>query len=197
VKKSNRAKRGLEEILSGAGDGIFAVGPNGHVVLWNHAAQKILGWSGREAIGRPCRELLRSAIEHGKDPVHHVEMRTRTKSGRTLWLDITVIKAPPAGPQGATLLHLIRDITATRELLRLVQTRDRAFAAPSTQTTTLTRRELEVLRLMAGGANTRRLAERLHVSPSTIRNHAQNIFTKLGVHSRLEAVAYATRHRLL
>jgi DNA-binding NarL/FixJ family response regulator len=35
------------------------------------------------------------------------------------------------------------------------------------------------------------------VSSATIRNHVQNIFGKLGVHSRLEAVAYATRHRLL
>ena len=129
--------------------------------------------------------------------IHHVEMRGRTKSGRTVWLGITVIKAPPTGPRGAMLFHLIRDITATRELLRVFDARHRVSAAPSTQTTTLTRRELEVLRLMAGGANTRRLAERLHVSPSTIRNHAQNIFAKLGVHSRLEAVAYATRHRLL
>jgi PAS domain S-box-containing protein len=197
VKKRKRAKRGLEKILTGAGDGVFAVGPNGHIVLWNHAARRILGWSDREAIGRTCREVLGRAIEDGKDRVHHVEMRARTKSGRTVWLDITVIKAQPAGPKGATLLHLIRDITATRELLRLVEARQRASAAPSTQTTTLTRRELEILRLMAGGANTRRLAERLHVSPSTIRNHAQNIFTKLGVHSRLEAVAHATRHRLL
>ena len=61
----------------------------------------------------------------------------------------------------------------------------------------LTRREAEVLRLVAGGANTRTMAERLHVSPSTVRNHVQNILEKLGAHSRLEAVAYATRHRLL
>jgi DNA-binding NarL/FixJ family response regulator len=50
---------------------------------------------------------------------------------------------------------------------------------------------------MAGGANTKVLAERLHVSPATVRNHAQNIFAKLGVHSRLEAVAYGTQHRLV
>ncbi len=61
----------------------------------------------------------------------------------------------------------------------------------------LTRREVEVIRLMAQGANTKAAAEKLHVSPSTIRNHAQNMFGKLGVHSRLEAVAYAMRHKLL
>ncbi len=61
----------------------------------------------------------------------------------------------------------------------------------------LTRREREVLRLLSTGANTRIAAERLGVSPATIRNHVQNLLGKLGVHSRLQAVAYATAHGLL
>jgi two-component system, NarL family, nitrate/nitrite response regulator NarL len=60
----------------------------------------------------------------------------------------------------------------------------------------LTRRESEVLRLMTLGMNTAAAAKQLRVSPATIRNHVQNIFAKLGVHSRLEAVAYASRHRM-
>jgi len=59
------------------------------------------------------------------------------------------------------------------------------------------RNEIEILRLMAAGANTKVLAERLHVSPATVRNHAQNIFAKLDVHSRLEAVAWANQHGLV
>ncbi|MEK6666789.1 MAG: LuxR C-terminal-related transcriptional regulator [candidate division NC10 bacterium] len=54
-----------------------------------------------------------------------------------------------------------------------------------------------MLRLMTSGANTKTMAERLHVSPATVRNHVQNIFGKLGVHSRLEAVAHVTTHGLL
>jgi len=61
----------------------------------------------------------------------------------------------------------------------------------------LTPRELEVLRLLAGGANTRVAAEQLRVSPATIRNHVQNLLGKLGVHSRLQAVAYANAHGLV
>ena len=41
------------------------------------------------------------------------------------------------------------------------------------------------------------MAERLRVSRATIRNHIQNIFTKLDVHSRLEAVAWLHRQRLV
>jgi two-component system nitrate/nitrite response regulator NarL len=51
------------------------------------------------------------------------------------------------------------------------------------------------LGLIAGGANTRAIATQLRVSPATVRNHVQNLLGKLGVHSRLEAVAYAARHR--
>ncbi len=97
-------------------------------------------------------------------------------------------------------IHLFRDVTATKELLTLVQDRLVASAPGGERpeaATSLTRRELEVLRLMMRGLNTAEAAETLHVSPATIRNHVQNIFGKLGVHSRLEAVAYATKHRLL
>jgi PAS domain S-box-containing protein len=203
----------LEQALARAGDGAFAVGPEGRVVLWNRAAEKILGWSGREVMGRPCCDVFVGVDDHGNrlcyqgchvmslvklgEPVQHFDMQTRTKAGRPVWLDMSILEAPSSGPGGALAIHLFRDVTANRELLRLVHERLHAPSAPPDQTTALTRRELEVLRLMASGANTKALAERLHVSPATIRNHAQNIFAKLGVHSRLEAVAYATRHRLL
>jgi DNA-binding CsgD family transcriptional regulator len=93
---------------------------------------------------------------------------------------------------------LFRDITATKKLLEIVRER-MVPAAPSNGNgaSGLTKREIEILRLMAAGANTKVLAERLNVSPATVRNHAQNIFAKLDVHSRLEAVAWANQHRLV
>lgn len=61
----------------------------------------------------------------------------------------------------------------------------------------LSTRELEVLALMAMGVGSRAMAERLYLSHNTVRNHAQNILRKLGVHSRLEAVALALREDLV
>jgi DNA-binding NarL/FixJ family response regulator len=61
----------------------------------------------------------------------------------------------------------------------------------------LTDREREVLSLLAQGHNTRGIATALPISPSTARNHIQNILHKLHVHSRLEAVAYAFEHGLV
>jgi DNA-binding NarL/FixJ family response regulator len=61
----------------------------------------------------------------------------------------------------------------------------------------LTARETEVLRLMAQGLGQDAMAKRLFISPKTVATHAQNILTKLGVHSRAEAVALAYRAGLI
>jgi DNA-binding NarL/FixJ family response regulator len=55
----------------------------------------------------------------------------------------------------------------------------------------LTAREREVLAHMSDGAGRKEVAERLHVSPNTVRSHMQSLMGKLGVHSALEAVALA------
>jgi NarL family two-component system response regulator LiaR len=60
----------------------------------------------------------------------------------------------------------------------------------------LTERERAVLALMVEGLNNTQIAERLVVSPSTIKSHVSNILSKLGVASRTEAVALAVRHHL-
>jgi two-component system nitrate/nitrite response regulator NarL len=56
----------------------------------------------------------------------------------------------------------------------------------------LTDRERHILGLLVEGMSTREMVSTLGVSPSTVRTHVQNIFTKLGVHSRLAAVALLT-----
>lgn len=61
----------------------------------------------------------------------------------------------------------------------------------------LTPREEEVLAQFAQGRRPREVAARLAVSVYTIRTHAQNILRKLGVHSKLAAVAYAWRTGLV
>ena len=57
----------------------------------------------------------------------------------------------------------------------------------------LTTRQSEVLRLLQHGRSTRQIAQQLHLSPETVRNHVRAVLRALGVHSRLEAVALARR----
>jgi DNA-binding NarL/FixJ family response regulator len=61
----------------------------------------------------------------------------------------------------------------------------------------LTSREREVLTMLATGKSTAALARELFVAEATARNHVQSVMTKLGAHSRLEAVAIATRESIL
>jgi two-component system nitrate/nitrite response regulator NarL len=61
----------------------------------------------------------------------------------------------------------------------------------------LTPRELEVLEMLARGVGGREIARELGVAPNTVRTHVQSILSKLQVHSRLEAAAFAVRHGLV
>jgi DNA-binding NarL/FixJ family response regulator len=57
----------------------------------------------------------------------------------------------------------------------------------------LSDRELEVLRLIANGKDNSQIAEALHISPKTVKNHISNILMKLQIENRIQAAVYAVR----
>src|SRR5438477_5900155 len=61
----------------------------------------------------------------------------------------------------------------------------------------LTDREMEVLKLVAQGLNNRDIAKELFISENTVKNHIRNILEKLHLHSRMEAVVYAVREKMI
>jgi DNA-binding NarL/FixJ family response regulator len=60
----------------------------------------------------------------------------------------------------------------------------------------LTRRELEVLRLVKGGLTHKQIAAQLGISEKTVGTHIEHIFSKLGVHNRVQALVLAQRDEL-
>lgn len=81
-------------------------------------------------------------------------------------------------------------------LARLIQRRREQDGALR-KTAQLTRREREVLAKLAEGADNDTIAQALVISPQTARTHIQNVLTKLGVHSRLEAAAFVVQNGIL
>lgn len=73
----------------------------------------------------------------------------------------------------------------------------RAIARETTETGPLTPREREVLRLLALGLSNDEIAEELFISKRTVQNHVSNIYGKLRLDSRAEAVLYAIRHGIV
>lgn len=62
---------------------------------------------------------------------------------------------------------------------------------------TLTKRETEILEQLAKGLNYQQIAENLIISPSTVRKHIENIYKKLQVHNKMEAVQKAMKHNII
>ena len=60
----------------------------------------------------------------------------------------------------------------------------------------LSRREVEVLRLLAIGHSNRQIAQALSLSPRTVQRHVANVYRKIGAHCRAEATAHALRYGL-
>ncbi|MGH9195470.1 MAG: response regulator [Acidimicrobiia bacterium] len=80
------------------------------------------------------------------------------------------------------------------EFAAMVKRRDERSQVPGPR---LTERELEVLKLVAKGMNNRDIGSELFISENTVKNHVRNILEKLHLHSRMEAVVYAVREKLL
>jgi DNA-binding NarL/FixJ family response regulator len=101
-----------------------------------------------------------------------------------------VLSAAKAAAEGevlidpATLTRLLHQVSMEREARRDAE----ALLGE------LTERERQVLQLLAEGMRNEGIAHKLFISPQTVQTHVRNLLAKLGVHSKLEAVAFAVKH---
>lgn len=80
---------------------------------------------------------------------------------------------------------------------RIAEIADERMPGKSQGSIRLTARELEIINLIAEGLPNKEISERLFVETQTVKNHIHNIFDKLQLHTRLEAVQYAREKKLL
>jgi DNA-binding NarL/FixJ family response regulator len=93
--------------------------------------------------------------------------------------------------------YFTKPLCADEFLIRIERLLQRSAPLNQAVTSTLTARELDVLRALAEGLNPSEVAERLVIAPKTVATHVDHILAKLGVHSRAQAIALAYRRDLL
>src|SRR5262245_1129122 len=135
------------------------------------------------ASGSPARVLILTTF----DPDEYVYEAIRAGASGFLLKDV----------EPGELVDAIRVVAAGNALLgstvtqRLLERFAGSTCAPPPSLANLTERELEILRLVAGGLSNAEIAERLVVSEKTVKTHVSSVLHKLGVRDRVQAVIAA------
>lgn len=110
--------------------------------------------------------------------------------------DADVVVVDEGGKRVMVEVHSVRLRRGDRVVGVFGHLEHEPMSEPVTALTALTPRQSEVLRLLEHGRSTQQIANELHLSRETVRNHIRHILQALGVHSRLEAVAVARHEHL-
>jgi PAS domain S-box-containing protein len=116
-------KRSLEQMVRSAGDAIISIDPRGSITGWNPAAERIFGWSAREAVGRSLRGMFPDQYEQaarqaltGLRPASSFDLSAKRADGKMLNLAVTLSGVPGREDRVEGLLAIVRDMTSQREL---------------------------------------------------------------------------------
>lgn len=195
-----------------AADALFVTDERQRIQAWSSAAQRVLGYAPEEVVGRPCYRVMmgrepdghpvcgpsctvtRNARRGRGTASYEVTAQARDGSPRCLSNSVLVLEQRRGTFR---IIHIVREQRPPPRPSAAAGRRSGPPAAESPLVETLTRRELEVLRLTAQGCSVDEIAETLTISTFTARNHGASVQRKLGAHNRLEMVLRAMRRGLV
>jgi PAS domain S-box-containing protein len=189
-----------DQVLDQIGLAVIATDADGVVTTWNARAESLYGWSHDEAVGRHISELtvpdearrtaeeIIAAIQRGQS--WEGAFRVRRKDGSVF---TAFVKDSPIVDDDGRLIGIVGVSIEIGEpaLAEAVRTLVGDGNRPQRRTRALSPREREVLALLARGLTGEQIAERLVLSPETVRTHIRNAREKLGASTRVEAVTMA------
>jgi PAS domain S-box-containing protein len=191
--------------IQGLADGLIMVDTEGRIFHLNRRAEELLGQ------GNTTRKLGMDMADMLADqPLEKFWLSAREESGPVtgdlrypdgmmLRATVTHCLSTSGDPIGRALL--LRDITNEKKIqVELSDSVARRLMdmtgglEPTGDLEHLTRREMQILRLLAGGLTNAAIASKLNVSINTVATHMKHLFTKLEVRTRSEAAAFAVSH---
>ena len=166
------------------------------VVLMDVRMPRVNGIDAARAIrdSSPSTKIIMLTVSDEDDDLYEA-----IKAGANSYLlkEVSVEEVPEAIRAVVQGQSLISPSMASKLLNEYTTLAKRAEEKSQYPAPALTSRELEVLKLVAKGQSNREIGEDLFISENTVKNHVRNILEKLHLHSRMEAVIYAVRERLL
>ena len=129
------------------------------------------------------REMFARKIV-GSESVTDAEFAVVDRNGDRMTVDVSSVPLL----RGGRVVGVFGQVTNERAAPPLTPDPPSPPNPPLTPPPQLTPRQSEVLQMLEYGRSTRQIAQELHLSPETVRNHIRHILLALGVHSRLEAV---------
>lgn len=208
--------------IAASGEAVFAIDRTDRIVYWSKACESILGHRAEDVLGRMCFEVVSGRDVHGNihcyrncpvmyqgrtdpgDPVRGFTLQVRTRLGEEREIQVGTFVLRDVRPSLSTIVHIVRNGGLPTPLERRLREEVAGSVASGWDTgeveerlADLTGREMEVLHHLARGASTTRVAEEMGISPVTVRNHVQKVLEKLGVHTKMAAVAYAYRYGIV
>ncbi len=202
-------RRGLAMVLEGeagidvvgeAADGEEAVAVTEElapdVVLMDVRMPKGGGIDATRAIAElvPSARIVMLTVSDEEDDLYEA-----IKAGAAGYLlkEISIEEVAGAVRAVASGQSLITPSMAAKLLTEFTNLAKKAEAKQALPSPRLTSRELEVLKLVAQGMSNKEIRSELYISENTVKNHVRNLLDKLHLHSRMEAVVYAVREKIL
>lgn len=140
-------ERSVATMLQRTADGALLADERGTVVLWNKAAERLLGFRAGEVLGRPCHEVMRGLTLSGQPfcspvcavghrlgcggGVRNFDIQTRTKAGKTIWLNVSSLPVPSRKKDRFWFVHLFRDVGKQAKVRHLVNELHAVLSAPA------------------------------------------------------------------
>jgi PAS domain S-box-containing protein len=177
----------VEESLEHINVPSYVLDEYGTIRWMNPAAERLVG---------NVRGKLFTSVVAPEEKRRAQEEFAKKVYGTATTTDADVVVVDDAGKRLMVEVHSVRLREGDRVVGVFGHLDHEPFSEPVAALAALTPRQTEVLRLLEYGRSTNQIAEELHLSRETVRNHIRHILQALGVHSRLEAVALARNEHL-